>query len=180
MIFWFIGGGISGLYIALEAASRGIQVALVEKQDFGNATSMATSKMIHGGLRYLKNYNFSIVRKSLKERSYLYRSAPHLLHPIKFMIPVYKHSFNYPFLLRLGMLLYDIFSYDKNLPLKKQKKYLNLLKNSKTINKKSALEMESILQERGFRKAFLYDDVANLHTERYNISVAHTAEKIWS
>src|SRR3546814_7366441 len=74
-----VGGGIYGAWTAYDAASRGLSVALVEKSDWGSGTSSASSKLIHGGLRYLENYEFGLVRNALHERRTLYRIAPHLV-----------------------------------------------------------------------------------------------------
>ena len=84
-----IGGGISGACVAYEAASRGLSVALFEKSDFGGATSAATSKLIHGGLRYLNYLEFGLVRESLRERRILEDIAPNLVYPLPFLIPNY-------------------------------------------------------------------------------------------
>jgi len=81
-----IGGGITGASVAYEAASRGLSVALVEKNDFSGATSSATSKLIHGGLRYLANMEFSLVRESLKERKILEDIAPNFVYPFPMLM----------------------------------------------------------------------------------------------
>ena len=109
-----IGGGINGAAIAHDAASRGLKVALVEKGDFGGGTTAASSKLAHGGLRYLKNYEFSLVRESLRERRILQRIAPHLVKPIPFIMPLYRDGHNKAEIVKLGMILYDILSYDKS------------------------------------------------------------------
>src|SRR3989338_4000599 len=79
-----IGGGINGVGIAYDAASRGAKVLLVEQHDFASGTSSASSKLIHGGLRYLEHYEFRLVREALKEREVLMRIAPHLVTPLRF------------------------------------------------------------------------------------------------
>ncbi len=109
-----IGGGITGATVAYEAASRGLKVALVEKSDFGSATSAATSKMIHGGLRYLSTYEFGLVRESLKERRVLTNIAPNFVHPVPFLFSIYKDSKTSNLMMKIGMLLYELFSFDKN------------------------------------------------------------------
>ena len=85
-----IGGGITGAGIALDAASRGIKVALVEKEDFSSGTSSRSTKLIHGGLRYLKQLELSVVRETGKERAIAYRNAPYLVHPEKLILPIQK------------------------------------------------------------------------------------------
>lgn len=101
-----IGGGINGAGIAADAAGRGLDVVLCEKSDLAAATSSWSSKLIHGGLRYLEYYQFGLVRKSLREREVLTRAAPHLIKPIPFQIPQLSHSRN-SLLLRAGLFLYD-------------------------------------------------------------------------
>src|SRR5256714_4789162 len=85
-----IGGGITGAGVALDAASRGYSVALVEKSDFASGTSSRSSKLIHGGLRYLEQFHFGLVRESPHERAVLSRTAPHLSKPLRFLVPIYS------------------------------------------------------------------------------------------
>ena len=85
-----IGGGITGAGVALDAASRGLSVALVDKDDFASGTSSKSSKMIHGGLRYLANYDFGLTYEASRERDLLRRLAPHLVRPLRFLFPAYK------------------------------------------------------------------------------------------
>ena len=108
-----IGGGITGAAVAHDASLRGLKVALVEMKDFGWATSSATSKLIHGGLRYLKNMEFGLVRESLRERRIYEMIAPHLVYPVPFLVPTYKYSMNSRIMIYPGMVLYDVLSYDK-------------------------------------------------------------------
>ncbi len=105
-----IGGGITGAALAWDASLRGLKVALVDKGDFGCATSSATSKLIHGGLRYLKNGDFRLVRESLRERSILLSIAPHLVRPLKFLVPTYRTGGVGKWTLRAGLTLYDLLS----------------------------------------------------------------------
>ena len=100
-----VGGGISGAAVFYALAVRGVRVALVEKRDYGAATSAATSKLIHGGLRYLKNMELGLVRESLQERRILANIAPNLVYPLPFVVPQYSHK--EVWLLRAGMWLYD-------------------------------------------------------------------------
>ena len=101
-----IGGGINGCGIAAEAATRGLKVILCEKNDLGSATSSASSKLVHGGLRYLEQYNFSLVRKALKERETLLKICPYLIQPLKFILPHQKHLRPFWFI-RTGLFIYD-------------------------------------------------------------------------
>src|SRR5690625_1146077 len=111
-----IGGGSNGTAIARDAALRGLKVALVEKEDFGYGTVSRSTRLIHGGLRYLELFDFGLVREGLRERGILLRTAPHLVHPLAFFTPVYEHSRVGVGKLRMGMWLYDRLASDKSLP----------------------------------------------------------------
>ena len=101
-----IGGGINGCGIARDAAGRGYKVLLLEKGDLAGATSSASTKLIHGGLRYLEQYDFGLVRKSLKEREVLLNLAPHIIWPMRFIMPHARHL-RPLWLIRLGLFFYD-------------------------------------------------------------------------
>lgn len=105
-----VGGGITGAGVARDAASRGLRVALVEARDYAEGTSSRSSKLIHGGIRYLENLEFGLVFEALSERQLLFEMAPHLVHPLRFVLPVYSNSRVGMFKLGLGMWLYDILS----------------------------------------------------------------------
>jgi len=110
-----IGGGINGCGIAREAAGRGRSVFLCEQDDLASATSSASTKLIHGGLRYLEHYEFRLVREALQEREVLWAAAPHIIWPLRFVLP--HHSGLRPaWLLRLGLFLYDHIGGRKRLP----------------------------------------------------------------
>jgi glycerol-3-phosphate dehydrogenase len=102
-----VGGGITGAGIARDAALRGLKVALVEKGDLARGTSSASSKLIHGGLRYLEQLELALVREGVRERSVLMKLAPHLARPLPFLFPIYKNSRAGPFTVEVGMWLYD-------------------------------------------------------------------------
>jgi len=102
-----IGGGINGAGVARDAVSRGMKVALIEAHDFASGTSSRSSKLIHGGIRYLENMEFHLVFEALNERTRLFEMAPHLVHPLRFMIPLYENSRVGMFKMGLGMWLYD-------------------------------------------------------------------------
>src|SRR5215204_5260291 len=101
-----IGGGINGAGIARDAAGRGLSVLLVEQDDLAAHTSSASTKLIHGGLRYLETYDFRLVREALIEREKLLRIAPHISRPLTFVLPIAPHS-RPGWLINLGLLLYD-------------------------------------------------------------------------
>lgn len=102
-----IGAGINGASIAREAALRGWKVALVEERDFASGTSSRSSKLIHGGLRYLEQGDFRLVREARKERRLLMKLAPHLVRPLPFLLPIYHGDPYYPMKIRLGLTIYD-------------------------------------------------------------------------
>ncbi len=105
-----IGGGINGAGVARDATARGMKVALIEYRDFASGTSSKSSKLIHGGIRYLENMEFKLVFEALNERTKLFEMAPHLVHPLRFMIPLYKDSRVGMNKMGLGMWLYDALS----------------------------------------------------------------------
>lgn len=139
-----IGGGINGCGIAADAAMRGLSVTLIEKDDLASKTSSHSSKLIHGGLRYLEHYDFKLVRKALKERQQLLALAPHLVRPLAFVIP-YHQKMRAPWLLRTGLFIYD------HLYLK------NKLPKSKTLTREDNLLYFLPLKSL-FQKGFLYYD----------------------
>ena len=102
-----IGGGITGAGIARDAALRGLKVALVDKNDFGAGTSSKSSKLIHGGLRYLQQAEFGLVFESVNERTRLLRLAPHIVRPLEFLVPAYRGQYPGRIALACGLMLYD-------------------------------------------------------------------------
>ncbi|MEZ0282739.1 glycerol-3-phosphate dehydrogenase [Methyloceanibacter sp.] len=111
-----IGGGIHGAAVARDAAGRGLKVMLAEKGDYACATSSASSKLIHGGLRYLEQLELSLVRESLVERAGLLKTAPNLVEPIRFLLPIYGWQKRPAILLHAGLSLYDLLSIGDGLP----------------------------------------------------------------
>ncbi|MFB6290539.1 MAG: glycerol-3-phosphate dehydrogenase [Candidatus Bipolaricaulia bacterium] len=110
-----IGGGITGAGVARDATIRGLDVVLFEKDDFAQGTSSSSTKLIHGGLRYLENYEFGLVREALREREILLNIASHLVYPSKFFFPVYKESRIFPLQLRAGLVIYDLLGWGKRM-----------------------------------------------------------------
>ena len=110
-----IGGGINGTGLARDAAGRGLSVLLIEMNDLGSGTSSASSKLIHGGLRYLEHFAFRLVREALNEREVLLRMAPHVVRPMRFMLPPLP-GLRSPLLLRFGLILYDLLGARRLLP----------------------------------------------------------------
>ena len=110
-----VGGGINGTAIAHDATRRGKSVVLLEKGDFAQGTSSRSSKMLHGGIRYLEQFRFGLVFESLRERNLQLRLAPHLARPQTFVLPIYKGASRSPNLIRLGLWLYDLLTLGKTL-----------------------------------------------------------------
>lgn len=138
-----IGGGINGAAIARDAAGRGLSVILCEKDDLASHTSSASTKLIHGGFRYLEYLEFRLVRESLKEREVLLRAAPHIIWPLRFILP-FEKGLRPAWLIRLGLFLYDNMGGRKLLP------------PTKTVNV-HASGRRGILKNR-FKKGFEYSD----------------------
>ncbi len=111
-----VGGGIVGTGIARDLALRGLRVALVERHDIASGTSSRPTRLIHGGLRYLEMFDFGLVRTDMREREVLLRLAPHLVQPLRFLMPMYGRGVLYRAKLQAGMQLYDALSFDKSLP----------------------------------------------------------------
>jgi glycerol-3-phosphate dehydrogenase len=149
-----IGGGIIGAGIARDAAQRGLRVALLEKSDFGGGTTAGSTRLIHGGLRYLEMLDFRLVRVDLRERETLLRIAPHLVKPLEFLVPFYERSLLYRAKLRAGMLLYDGLSFGKSLP---RHRFLRVAET---------LKLEPQLRERGLEGAASYWDAQVESPER--------------
>jgi len=109
-----IGGGINGAGLARDLALRGVSVLLAEKGDFASGTSSASTKLVHGGLRYLENFDFSLVFEACRERAVLQRIAPHLVEPLPFFIPVYRDDPRPLWMVRAGLTLYDLLAMFRN------------------------------------------------------------------
>ena len=110
-----IGGGVNGAGIARDAAGRGLSVVLCEKDDLAQGTSSRSGKLVHGGLRYLEYYEFRLVREALIEREVLLESAPHIIWPMRFVLP-HSPDDRPAWLVRLGLFLYDHLGGRKRLP----------------------------------------------------------------
>ncbi|HEX8983384.1 MAG TPA: glycerol-3-phosphate dehydrogenase/oxidase [Ktedonobacterales bacterium] len=154
-----IGGGITGLGVALDAAARGYSVALVEKGDFGGSTSSKSTKLLHGGIRYLPQFDFALVHEALVERGALVRNAPYLAQPIPFVLPLYENAkkpLGVPFsppggvglglMLETGLTLYDVLAAGGGFP------------RHKRIPIEQALTLAPKLRGEGLKEAFIYYD----------------------
>jgi len=156
-----IGGGIIGTGIARDAAMRGIKTLLLEKDDFSYGTTSRSSRLIHGGLRYLRRLEFKLVRQDMKEREILLRIAPHLIHPLPFIIPITRSIDRAA--LPLGMLLYDILSFDKTMP------------SHRYLSKRETFDLEPSLDIKNLSGAYLYYDCQVPFAERLCLENALSA-----
>jgi glycerol-3-phosphate dehydrogenase len=149
-----IGAGINGAGIARDAAMRGLKVLLMDKGDLASGTTSWSTRLIHGGLRYLEHGELGLVRESLRERERLLRSAPHLVKPLPMLIPVYAQAKRGKLTLRAGMIAYDLLSFDKSLA------------RHRLLSREEALAHTSGLNPEGLRGAFIYYDAQIEYAER--------------
>jgi len=166
-----IGGGISGVTIAWDAVLRGLTVALVDKEDFGGATSSATGKLIHGGLRYLKNFELGVVRESLRERRLMEFIAPHMVNPLEFVIPNY--SWMDTLMLKAGMTLYDMLGFDK----KKLDDPDKRIPGHRLISRSGVLDLFPSLPQEDLKNGYVYYDCQMVSPERLTLSFADCANR---
>jgi glycerol-3-phosphate dehydrogenase len=149
-----IGGGMAGAGVARDLALRGVSTALIEQGDFASATTSQSSKLIHGGLRYLELFDFSLVRESLRERETLRRLAPHLVRPLPFLVPIYRESSRSLVKVRIGLKLYDWLA-----PGRDRERY-------RVLPAVDALSLEPALRARDLRGAGYYFDDLLVYPER--------------
>ena len=160
-----IGGGITGAAVAYDAASRGLSVALVEKTDFSCATSAATSKVIHGGLRYLKNLEFGLVRESLGERRIMENIAPNFVYPTRFMF------INPKLVMKIGLFLYDLLAFDKGFTWDKSKR----IPNHYPLSRERVIEEEPNAKRDGLKGARVFYDCHCIFPERLTLTFIKSA-----
>jgi glycerol-3-phosphate dehydrogenase len=157
--------------VAYIAAARGLSVALFEKSDYGGATSAATSKLIHGGLRYLANMEFRLVRESLRERRILGNSAPNFVYPLPFVLPNYKKWKGNIWKILIGMYLYDLLSYDKKDTWDKSKR----LQNHRLISYGKTIRLEPNLKKDKLRNSIYFFDYQSIFPERLTLAFIKSA-----
>jgi glycerol-3-phosphate dehydrogenase len=160
-----VGAGINGAGIARDAAMRGLKVLLLDKGDISDGTTQWSTRLIHGGLRYLEYYEVHLVRESLAEREKLLRIAPHLVKPLRFVVPIYERSKRGPGMIRLGMIGYDVLSFDKSVP------------NHRMLSREEALEQYPGLNPDGLRGAATYYDGQVEYAERIAVENAVSARE---
>ncbi|MQA61829.1 MAG: FAD-dependent oxidoreductase [Actinophytocola sp.] len=154
-----IGGGVNGLGIAWDASLRGLSVLVVDKGDWGSGTSSWSSRMIHGGLKYLEKLEVGLVRESLRDREWLLRRAPHLVDPLPFLLPFYRRNAHHWLKLRAGMVLYDLLSFDKSLP------------RHRAFRRKATEALLPGLSRDGLRGSALYYDAQVAYAERLSVEI---------
>ncbi|KAA3610544.1 MAG: glycerol-3-phosphate dehydrogenase [Calditrichaeota bacterium] len=160
-----IGGGINGAGIARDLGLRGISAVLFEKNDFSSGTSAASTRLIHGGLRYLEYFDFKLVHESLTERKILLKIAPHLVFPLPFLLPVYTNHEHGRFLLKAGLTLYDILALGKKLP------------GHKLHSSSGILQKEHNLRQADLKGGFTYYDCQVPLPERLTVENILDAEQ---
>lgn len=158
-----IGGGIYGAWTAYDAALRGLTVALVEKNDWAAGTSSASSKLIHGGLRYLEQFRFGLVRKSLEERKRLTELAPHRVLPLRFLIPIYRDHPVGSLRMGAGLMLYDLLA-GKGQPVDRHER----------LGPAGVLNRYPFLKQEGLRAGYTYGD-CQTDDARFTLEIIHGA-----
>ena len=170
-----IGGGITGAGVALDAAARGYRVGLIERGDFASGTSSASTKLAHGGIRYLPEFDLALVREALIERGRLLRNAAHLVHPLAFILPLYessRHPVGLPvappfgiglgFILDAGLWVYDVLAGKENVG------------EHRRISREQTIDRASSLIPDGVKTGYIYYD-AQTDDTRLTITVLRTA-----
>jgi len=166
-----IGGGIYGVCVAWDAALRGLSVALLEKADFGHATSSNSLRIIHGGFRYLQHGHLRRMRRLIHERAVFMRIAPHLVHPLPFLIPTYRNLMRSREAFNLALLANDLIGFDRN----RLEDPHKCLPRGRIVSREECLEIAPGLKDRGLTGAAIVYDSQMSSSERLVISFARSA-----
>ena len=166
-----VGGGITGVCVTREAAGRGLRTLMIEKGDFGGGTSSATTKYLHGGIRYLETYEFRVVRESLRERRVLGLAAPHLVEQKRFLMPAWRWSEPSTPLIGAGVALYSALGYDANRDAPDSLR----IPRPHWLSKRKLLDAVPWLDPDQLQGAFAYHDTLNLHPERLLLAFLKSA-----
>ncbi|MEI6403181.1 MAG: glycerol-3-phosphate dehydrogenase/oxidase [Actinomycetota bacterium] len=166
-----VGGGITGVNVAREAAGRGLRTLIIDKGDFGHGTSSSTSKLIHGGIRYLETYEFGVVRESLRERRVLALAAPHMVSQQRFLMPAWRWSKPPTALIGAGVGLYTALGYDRNRNMPKAMR----IPPPRWVGREALLQAVPWIDPEGLQGAFAYHDTFNLHPERLLLALLGSA-----
>ncbi len=174
-----IGGGVTGAGVALDAVARGYKVALVEKVDFASGTSSKSTKLVHGGIRYLPNFDFALVHEALVERGILLRNAPYLVQPVGFVLPLYegdRHPVGLPFTtpggIGLGLIMdVGLWMYDLMAGMLAGRRGV---KRHRRLSRKQVMELAPALVTEGLKEGFMYYD-AQTNDARLTLAIIRTA-----
>ena len=159
-----VGAGINGLGIARDAAARGLRTVVIEQDDICSGVSAWSGRLIHGGLRYLEHRDFALVRESLKERERLFKLAPHLVKPVPLLMPFYARNKRPSWLIRLGMIAYDVLSWDKKQP------------NHSILTKRAVLSRFTGMEPGGLTGSAVFIDGQVEFAERLCVELAVAAQ----
>jgi len=168
-----VGGGIYGACVAWDAALRGLRVGLIEKSDFGSATSANSLKIIHGGLRYLQYGDVRRMREYIRERSTWMRIAPHLIHPLPVIVPIYGRCGWSKQLLSLALLLNDAISFDRNRVANPEK----FIPPGRVVSKSECLQLVPGITQKDLTGGMVFHDAQVYNTERLLLSIIRAADK---
>lgn len=166
-----LGGGIYGVCAAWDAASRGLSVALVEKFDFGHATTFNSQNTIHGGFRYLQNLDVKRIREAVIERRTWMTIAPHLVHPMPFLIPIYRSGGKSKWLFSLAFKIYDLLSYDRNKSLQTEK----YIPSGRLISPQECRNLIPVINEKEITGGAIFYDGIIYNSERLGLSILKSA-----
>ncbi len=167
-----IGGGVYGLCTAWACALRGLTVGLIERGDFGAATSSGSLKLVHGGLRYLQHLDFPRMRLSIQERRNFLRMAPHLVHPLPFLIPCYGHALKGPEAMRLALSLNDLIAWDRNRGIPDPARHIP---RSRMVTAQECLRVLPGLDKKTLTGAAIFYDGQMYSSERLSLAFALSA-----
>ena len=159
-----VGAGINGLGIARDAAARGLRTIVIDQEDICSGVSAWSGRLIHGGLRYLEHKDFALVRESLKERERLFKLAPHLVKPVPLLMPFYARNKRPSWLIRLGMIAYDVLSWDKKQP------------NHSILTKRAVLSRFTGMEPAGLTGSAVFIDGQVEYAERLCVELAVAAK----
>ncbi|GGL05936.1 glycerol-3-phosphate dehydrogenase [Salinibacterium xinjiangense] len=159
-----VGAGINGLGIARDAAARGLRTIVIDQEDICSGVSAWSGRLIHGGLRYLEHKDFALVRESLKERERLFKLAPHLVKPVPLLMPFYARNKRPSWLIRLGMIAYDVLSWDKKQP------------NHTILTKRAVLSRFTGMEPAGLSGSAVFIDGQVEYAERLCVELAVAAQ----
>ncbi len=166
-----IGAGIYGATAAMDAATRGLSVAIIDQGDFGGATSANSLKIVHGGLRYLQQLDIKRMRESIRERRLLLQMAPHLVHPLSCVMPTYGHLMKGPEVMAVGLLLNDIISYDRN-RLDDPQKHIPM---GRIISQAEILKRAPGMDPHRVNGGVLWTDAQMFNSDRLNLAFLQSA-----